>query len=170
VIRRADHADRPGSGLVIHSVNSRTCCAGDGQKESGRDAKKHRHQFVRVATSRVLMGTVAEALFEQMWLFALNTASTRAIPPPIGAYGTNGYLKVALPVALHGGAAHGSMRQHDKVAALYRQTVRRWASEVMPPDPQCLPASTSPQAVSAILFGLSGGAQTSAIWCDPQLL
>jgi len=71
----------PRSWLVIHLREADLLRRADGQKESGRRCKTPAISSLE-GPSRGVMGTVAEALFEQMVLFRLNTCFNRAIQPP----------------------------------------------------------------------------------------
>jgi len=122
-------------------------------KKKVAEMQKHRHQFVEGATSRGVMGTVAEALFEQMVLFA-EYCFNKSHSTAYGAvtYQT-AYLKAHFPVAYMAALLTVNAGSTDKVQR-YIANCQAMGIEVMPPDLNASGIDFTPTG-ERILFGLS---------------
>ena len=122
-------------------------------KKKVSEMQKHRSQFVEGATARGVNATVAEALFEQMVLFA-EYCFNKSHSTAYGAvtYQT-AYLKAHYPVAYMAALLTVNAGATDKVQR-YIGNCQAMGIEVMPPDVNASGIDFTPTG-DRILFGLS---------------
>ncbi|MCT0219300.1 DNA polymerase III subunit alpha [Synechococcus sp. CS-1329] len=122
-------------------------------KKKVSEMEKHRSQFVEGATARGVNATVAEALFEQMVLFA-EYCFNKSHSTAYGAvtYQT-AYLKAHYPVAYMAALLTVNASSTDKVQR-YISNCQAMGIEVMPPDLNASGIDFTPKG-EKILFGLS---------------
>ena len=122
-------------------------------KKKVSEMQKHRSQFVEGATARGVKAPVAEALFEQMVLFA-EYCFNKSHSTAYGAvtYQT-AYLKAHYPVAYMAALLTVNAGATDKVQR-YIANCQSMGIEVMPPDVNASGIDFTPTG-DRILFGLS---------------
>lgn len=122
-------------------------------KKKVSEMQKHRNQFVEGATVRGVNATVAEALFEQMVLFA-EYCFNKSHSTAYGAvtYQT-AYLKAHYPVAYMAALLTVNASSTEKVQR-YIANCQAMGIEVMPPDLNASGIDFTPKG-EKILFGLS---------------
>ncbi len=122
-------------------------------KKKVSEMQKHRSQFVEGATVRGVNAAVAEALFEQMVLFA-EYCFNKSHSTAYGAvtYQT-AYLKAHYPVAYMAALLTVNASSTDKVQR-YIANCQAMGIEVMPPDLNASGIDFTPKG-EKILFGLS---------------